>query len=154
MNLNVKDFSTDISGALTSVTTLDNTKYYTGTSEPLIAEDNKTVTIMTNTSTEIEPSSGYTAMKKVTVTTEVPSQLITPPSWYTDGLDSVPTSGVYIGIVPSDSWNSGYAIPFVGDGESTITELLTAAGSGFTFDSLTFLSSPETGYYWALGNEE
>ena len=66
INLNVKEFRTNIGGDLTSLTTIDNKTYEIGGGSDVKLEDNKTATI--STSAEITPSDGYDAMKKVTIT--------------------------------------------------------------------------------------
>lgn len=74
MNLNIKEFTTDNALNLTSITTLDNKTYKTKTEEDAKIETNKDVTITTNTSTEVTPDTGYDAMAKVTVTTNIPTE--------------------------------------------------------------------------------
>lgn len=140
MNLNVKDFTTDISGALTSVTTLGNSTYYTSESEPIVAEDNKAVTITTNTVTEVLPTSGYDAVKKVTVTTNIP-QTSQSYTWY------------YLGGTPDSDTYDG-AIAFFSDSNMSQQVTLESYGlevntSGFT-DFKALLVSCEGGLHFAV----
>lgn len=91
-------------------------------------EDNHQTTIDVSTYTEpieVEPASGKDGMKKNTVTlTNIPSGAIPStemPSWFDSLEDSVVPSGLQIvGVTRSLS----DTIIIVGDGESTLTELL------------------------------
>jgi hypothetical protein len=65
INLNIKEFTTNIDGDLTSITT-DKKTYEIKSGSDAKLENNKEVTI--SASAEITPSEGYDAMKKVTIT--------------------------------------------------------------------------------------
>ena len=93
-------------------------------------EDNHQATIDVSTYTEpveVTPTSGKDGMKKATVTlSNIPSG-VTPstemPSWFDSQGDSVVPSGLQIVGVHGNS--SGNTIIITGDGESTLSELLT-----------------------------
>lgn len=159
-NLNVKTFSTDLAGDLTSVTTIDNKEYTIQQEDPPVLQDNKAVTL--SESGEVTPSTGYDAMKKVTVTLDVPSPplednktfsitsngsseitpsatydamkkvtvtvnvstSVTPPSWYTDGVNSVVPNETTVAMANLSQQEPYQTQNIYGDGTKTIAELI------------------------------
>ena len=103
-------------------------------------DDNKTATINVSTYTEpveITPTAGKDGMKKATVTlSNIPSGGGAPstemPSWFDSQANSVVPSGVQ--IVGVRYMSSSYTIIITGDGESTISELLTNGEETFSFE--------------------
>lgn len=141
-NIRVNSYRMDNEGRFHDVECLD--RDYAGNIQKLVnetdlpvSENNKTITITENGSVEITPSSGYDNMKKVTATVNVPTTSVTPPSWYTDGEDSVIPADTIVAMANLSEQSAYQTNNFNGDGEKTIAE--EALTQGITIDTLVWL---------------